>query len=69
MFYAYNLIPGVPGRIVNPDPATRGYVYFMGYILAANVSGAFFNPAISLGAFIAEWNPKHAVPLILTIVT
>lgn len=32
----------------------RAFVYFIGWILAVSVSGAHFNPAVSLGVYIAE---------------
>ena len=32
----------------------RGVSYFIGWILAASVSGAHFNPAVSLGVYLVE---------------
>lgn len=32
----------------------RGFAYFIGWLLAASISGAHFNPAISLAVYIVE---------------
>ncbi len=32
----------------------RGFAYFIGWIIAVSVSGAHFNPATTLGVYIAE---------------
>lgn len=32
----------------------RAFVYFVGWIIAVSVSGAHFNPATSLGVYLAE---------------
>ena len=47
MTYTYDLSPGL-------DPLMRAYAYFLGFIIAYQVSGAHFNPATSLAVFISE---------------
>jgi len=37
-------------------------------MIAYQVSGAHFNPAISLATFIAEWNPKNVIRLIVCVI-
>eukprot|EP00347_Sterkiella_histriomuscorum_P018893 403343769 len=59
--YAYNLTG-------DPDPITRGWAYFVGLIIAYQISGGCFNPAISLGAFIAQRNVKFLVTFIIQVV-
>ncbi len=59
MMYVFNLAG---------DSGSRGFAYFMGYIIAANVSGAYFNPAVSVAGFIAEWNPKQGLSLLLVVI-
>jgi len=44
LVYAFNLF----------DYDLRGYAYFILWILAYHISGAEFNPAISIGTFLIE---------------
>ena len=37
-----------------PSYMGRGFAYFIGWIIAVSVSGAHFNPAVSLGVYLAE---------------
>lgn len=44
--YAYNF--------TKTDYMGRGFAYFIGWLIAVSVSGAHFNPATTLGVFLAE---------------
>ena len=46
--YAFNLS--------NQDPFIRAVAYAIGFVIAANVSGAHFNPATSLAVLITQKN-------------
>ena len=50
--YAYNL---------GDDYLTRSVAYFIGFIIAVNVSGAHFNPATSLAVFIINRKYKEQI--------
>jgi len=32
----------------------RGFAYFIGWIIAVSISGAHFNPAVTLGVYLVE---------------
>ena len=51
------------------DAGIRSFAYFMGFIIAYQVSGAHFNPAISLAVFIIERSCKNAIGFLATIFT
>ena len=50
--YAYNL---------GDDYLTRSVAYFIGFLIAVNVSGAHFNPATSLAVFIINRKYKEQI--------
>ena len=37
----------------------RAFAYFIGYIVAVNISGAHFNPATSIAVYVVEQKPKE----------
>lgn len=52
--YSFNLTD-------SPNAMVRGFAYFVGVIIAYQISGACFNPAITLGMALAERNAKKIV--------
>ena len=46
----------------------RGFAYFIGWILSYHISGAEFNPAISIASFIVKRDWTKGMTLLLTIV-
>lgn len=50
MIYAYNLNGN--------DYTARAFAYFIGYMIASQISGAHFNPATSLSVYIVEQKYK-----------
>ena len=49
--YSFNLSAD---KSNNPEHLVRAAAYFIGWLIAASVSGAHFNPAVSLAVFIFE---------------
>ncbi|CDW77777.1 mip family channel protein [Stylonychia lemnae] len=60
--YAFSLADG-------HDSLTRAYAYFLGFIIAYQISGAHFNPATSLAVFISEKNCKTFAAFAVTILS
>ena len=51
------------------DAWLRAVAYFIGYIFAVNVSGAHFNPAISLAVYLTERKNENLTYLLLVMFT
>jgi glycerol uptake facilitator-like aquaporin len=46
-------------NLSNGSLLVRAFAYYIGFIIAANVSGAHFNPATSLAVFIVQKKYKE----------
>jgi glycerol uptake facilitator-like aquaporin len=55
-------------NIANKDPQIRAAAFFIIYLLAVNVSGGHFNPAVSVAVYLTEKENRNLRYLICAIV-
>ena len=64
-FFGAGLIVYSHNLVRDPNPLVSGWAYFVGFIIAYQISGALFNPAITLGLAIAELNAKNILKYLI----
>lgn len=51
----------------NKDPLTRAFAYFLTWIIGSTVSGAHFNPALSLAVYLSQKEYKKLLPYLICV--